>query len=77
MSARERRRTYWWPRTGSGRAAVLTFAALMALAQPPMVYWIANRIDPWIGGLPFLYAWLLIDYVAMIGVLLWVYHRRL
>lgn len=49
----------------------------MALAQPPLVFWLANRVEPLIVGMPFLYAWLLVLYVAMIGVLLRAYRQRL
>jgi len=57
--------------------AILAFVGLMLLAQPPIVFAVANRIEPWILGMPFLYAWLLGVYLAMIGVLLWVQGQRL
>ncbi len=56
---------------------MIAFVGLMALAQPPFVHGLANRVEPWIFGLPFLYAYLLVVYVAMIGVLLWVQRRGL
>ncbi|HXI02140.1 MAG TPA: hypothetical protein VNI57_03090 [Candidatus Saccharimonadales bacterium] len=59
------------PRTRDGRIAVLLFAILFALTQPPIVHVVANRITPWILGMPFLYAWLLAAYLALIGVLIW------
>lgn len=77
MSDGARIRSHWWPRSRAGRGAVVAFLALLALAQPPIVYQFANRIDPLILGLPFLYAWLLLIYVALIGVLVWVYRKRL
>lgn len=43
----------------------------MVAAQPPVVHGVANRIEPWILGLPFLFAYLLAVYVALIGVLVW------
>jgi hypothetical protein len=50
---------------------------VLALAQPPLVWWLANRIEPWVFGMPFLYAWLLGAYVAMIGVLIWAWRKGL
>ena len=49
----------------------------MALAQPPIVHGLADRIEPWLLGMPFLYVWLLAVYGAMIGVLVWAYRRGL
>jgi hypothetical protein len=65
------------PRSRDGWIAVVAFLALMALAQPPVVHRLANRIEPWVLGMPFLYAWLLGVYVAMIGVLLWTQRKGL
>ncbi|MFQ5691309.1 MAG: hypothetical protein ACE5HQ_13700 [Gemmatimonadota bacterium] len=65
------RRSSTLPRTWPGRAALATFLALFALTQPPLVYLLGNRVEPWILGLPFLYAYLLFLYVGLIGVLLW------
>ncbi len=70
-------RSHLWPRTRAGRAAVAAFLALFALAQPPLVFVLANRVRPWVLGLPFLYAYLLAVYVALIGVLIWTARRRL
>jgi len=53
------------------------FLALFAFTQPPLVFWIGNRIEPDAGGVPFLYVYLLVLYVALIGVLLWVRRRNL
>jgi hypothetical protein len=50
---------------------------LSVLAQWPFVHVLANRIEPRIIGLPFLYAYLLLIYIAMLGVLLWMLRRRL
>jgi hypothetical protein len=68
-------RSHYRPRTRDGWVAVLSFLGLFALTQPPFVHGFANRIAPWILGLPFLYAYLLILYVALIGVLLWAQRR--
>jgi len=57
--------------------AVVLFLVLLALAEPPVVHSWANRIEPWVLGVPFLYAYLLVVYLALIGVLLWVLRRRL
>jgi hypothetical protein len=71
------KQSHWLPRSRDGRIAVVLFVALMALAQPPVVHRLVNRIEPWVLGLPFLYVWLLAVYVAMIGVLLWAQRRGL
>ncbi len=70
-------RSHYLPRSREGRLAVVAFLVLMALAQPPIVHGLANRIEPWVLGMPFLYAWLLGVYVLLIGVLLWVLRKRL
>ncbi len=71
------KQSHFLPRSGRGWIAVVGFLGLLALAQPPIVFRFANRIEPWILGLPFLYAWLLGVYVAMIGVLFWAQRQRL
>lgn len=65
------------PRTRAGWIAVALFVVLFALTQPPFVSGWANRVEPWLLGLPFLYAYLLIIYVALIAVLIWAYRRGL
>ena len=71
------KQSHFRPRSRDGWIAVVAFLGLMALAQPPVVHGLVNRIEPWVLGLPFLYAWLLGVYLAMIGVLLWVQRKRL
>jgi len=68
-------RSHYVPRTRDGWIAVLAFCGLFALTQPPFVHFLANRIAPWILGLPFLYAYLLILYCALIGILIWAQRR--
>ena len=53
----------------------MSFLTLFALAEPPLVFWLANRIEPFVGGVPFLYAYLLLIYFALNGVLIWM-HRK-
>ncbi|MDH3205639.1 MAG: hypothetical protein OEO79_03465 [Gemmatimonadota bacterium] len=69
------RRTHFLPRTRDGRIAVMAFVALFALAMPPVTHRVLNRAEPWIAGLPFIFAILLAVYVALIGVLIWTYRR--
>ena len=57
--------------------AVLLFLLLFFLVEPPLVYSFANRVEPWVLGVPFLYAYLLAIYLALIGVLLWALRRGL
>lgn len=68
-------RPHYLPRTGAGWTASILFLVLCALAQPPVVHGWANRVEPWILGVPFLYAYLLVVYVAMIAVLVWALSR--
>ncbi len=64
-------RSHYLPRTHAGWVAIVSFAILMAMAQPPIVHTLANRIEPSLWGMPFLYVYLLVVYVLMIGVLIW------
>ena len=69
--------SHYRPRSRHGWLAVLAFLGLLVLTQPPFVHSWANRIEPWLLGFPFLYAYLLIIYSAMIAVLIWAYRRGL
>lgn len=69
-------RSHFIPRTRDGWIGTIAFLALFALTQPPLVFLLGNRIEPRIFGMPFLYAYLLGDYVAMILVLIWVARRQ-
>lgn len=71
------RPSHYRPRTREGRIAVALFVVLMALAQPPVVHALADRTEPWILGLPFLYVWLLAVYSALIVVLIWAMKKGL
>ncbi|MDH3731888.1 MAG: hypothetical protein OEU54_00080 [Gemmatimonadota bacterium] len=70
-------RSHYVPRTAAGRLAVGAFLGLFAFTQPPLVFWLANRTDPWIAGVPFLYAYLFVIYVGLIGILLWARGKNL
>lgn len=70
-------RSHWRPRTGAGLFAVVTFLVLMAFAQPPAVYLLANKIQPVVFGMPYLYVYLSVAYIGMIVVLLWSLRRGL
>ena len=69
-------RNHFRPRTRDGLVAVVAFVGLFVFTHPPLVYWIANRIDPILVGVPFLYAYLLGLYCALIAVLIWTHRRR-
>jgi hypothetical protein len=62
--------SHYVPRTRAGRLATATFIALLLLAEPPIVFAVANRIEPWLLGLPFLFGYLLFVYTALIAVLI-------
>jgi len=70
-------RSHLLPRTGEGWVAVLLFLGLFALVEPPFVYSLANRVEPWLLGFPFLYTYLLVLYSAIICVLIWALRRKL
>lgn len=70
------RRSHYLPRTPAGRAASLAFLACMALAQPPVVHGLADRIEPRILGMPFLFAYLLAVYLLLIAILIRTARRR-
>lgn len=70
-------RSHYLPRTRDGWIAVVAFLALFAFVQPPLVFLLGNRVDPWLLGVPFLYAYLFTVYVALIAVLLWAKRRSL
>ena len=69
--------SHYRPRTTLGRIAVVLFLGLFALTQPPFVHGVANRIEPWIVGFPFLYFYLLALYTALIAVLFWMHWKGL
>ena len=68
-------RSHFLPRTRPGWIAVILFVGLFALTQPPFVYVLANRIEPQLLGVPFLYTYLLVIYFALIAVLIWAVRR--
>jgi len=70
-------RSHYLPRTWAGWIALSAFLLLLALAEPPVVHGLMNRTEPWILGFPFLYAYLFVVYVALIGVLLWALRKGL
>lgn len=70
-------RSHYLPRTRNGWIAVILFLLLMVLVEPPVVHTVANRIEPWVLGVPFLYAYLLVCYTLLIGVLIWALWRKL
>ncbi len=68
-------RSHYIPRTARGRLGVGLFLSILALAEPPIVHRLANRIEPWVFGFPFLYAYLLVVYGALIATLIWAWRR--
>jgi hypothetical protein len=70
-------RSHYLPRTHAGRMATIAFFLLLAFAEPPLVFILANRIEPRLLGMPFLYVYLLAVYTALIVVLVWARRRGL
>jgi len=68
-------RSHYFPRTRKGRIATIAFIVAMLLAQPPIVHGLVNRVEPWILGMPFLFAYLLGAYLIGIAVLIWAYRK--
>ena len=54
---------------------MVSFLALFSLTQPPIVNTVANRTEPWLLGMPFLYTYLLVIYFVLIAVLIWAMRR--
>jgi len=69
------RPSHFVPRTRDGWIATIAFVVLFLLAMPPFTHTVLNRVEPWILGLPFLYAALAVIYFALIGVLVWALRR--
>lgn len=67
--------SHYRPRTRNGWIATIAFIVAMALAQPPIVHGLVNRVEPWILGMPFLFAYLLFAYLLGIAVLIWAYRK--
>lgn len=69
-------RSHYLPRSRNGWVALVAFLGLMALVQPPIVFWVDSHLGSrWLLGLPFLYVYLGAVYFALIGVLLWALRR--
>ena len=77
MEAPRPRRSHWRPRSRDGWIACTAFAALFLLAMPPLTHTLLNRVEPWVLGVPFFFATLLVVYLALIGVLVWALLRGL
>jgi uncharacterized membrane protein len=71
----QRPRSHFIPRTRDGWIATISFVVLLLFAMPPVTHTVLNRVDPWLFGLPFFYAVLLLIYIVLIGVLIWTYRR--
>lgn len=67
--------SHFIPRTRDGKIATLAFVVIFLLAMPPVTHRVLDRMDPWIGGLPFFYVALLAIYIGLVGVLVWALKR--
>ena len=70
-------RSHYLPRTRSGWTATALLLACMALSQPPVVHGLANRIEPWVLGMPFLFTYLLLVYIVTIAILIWTMIKKI
>ncbi|MEX2472031.1 MAG: hypothetical protein WEA34_07625 [Gemmatimonadota bacterium] len=68
-------RSHFFPRTAAGRRATVAFLLLFALCMPPFTHTVWNRIEPTVGGLPFLWVVLLAIYTLLVLVLVRVYRN--
>ena len=68
-------RSHYIPRTRNGWIAVVSFFLLFLLVEPPFTHMLANRVDPWLLGFPFLYTYLFVLYSGLICVLIWALRR--
>ena len=69
-------RSHYLPRTRAGWIATVLLLVCMALSQPPVVHGLANRIEPWLFGMPFLFTYLLGVYVVMVAILIWTMAKK-
>lgn len=69
------RRSHFVPRTRDGWIATVSFVAVFLLAMPPVTHTLLNRTEPWVLGVPFIFAALLAVYLVLIGILIWAYRR--
>lgn len=53
------------------------FLGVFAFTQPPLVYWIGNRVEPSVAGVPFLWTYLFVLYVVLIAILILAMRRGL
>jgi hypothetical protein len=66
-------RSHFLPRTAAGRRATVAFLLLFALCMPPFTHTLWNRIEPTVGGLPFLWVVLLALYTVLVVILVRAY----
>lgn len=64
------------PRTTGGKLAAAAFLGLLALTQWPFLA-LANRIEPSLFGVPFLFVYLLLIYALLIAVLVLAAYAKL
>lgn len=70
-------RSHWWPRTASGRLAVVLYVGLFVLCMPPVTHTVWDQPDRWVGGIPAFFVALFVVYVVLIGVLVWAWRKEL
>lgn len=63
-------KSHFVPRSRRGRTVALVIVCLFLLIGWPVLP-LANRIEPFVVGMPFLYFYLLVIYIGMIAVMLY------
>ncbi len=69
-------RSHYLPRTPSGRFTVAFYLVALAFAEWPLLP-LANRIEPTVLGLPFLFVYLSVIYTAKVAVLIYAARQQL
>ncbi len=69
-------KSHFVPRSRTGKRVVLIILCLYLIIQWPILQ-LANRIEPFIFGIPFLYFYLLVIYLAIISVMIYACRRGL
>jgi len=68
--------SHYMPRTRTGRTVAGLYLALLLGAEWPLLP-LANRIDPTVAGMPFLFVYLGVIYTVKVALLVYAARRQL